>query len=314
MLLALALIAPVEARADDVERGAAAAAKIAAGPPPFVDIVCPLMQHEADAMGLPPMAFVRLIWKESRFNPQAVSPKGAQGIAQFMPGTAADRGLDDPFEPKQAIVHSASLLADLKAEFGNVGLAAAAYNAGAERVRAWLAGRSSLPAETIGYVFFVTGRDAEEWKLPETDIPDALKSPPDQVVESCRKLAPLVVRAVYETEPLTVSGAWRPWGVQVSTSFSKARALAAIRALEGALRCGACRIAIPSCFPNAISRAAAARSTWCRSALTAATTRASSAGAPRARRRLHRTEELTRARGENLRQPMPAGGGASLSP
>ena len=74
-------------------------------------------------------------------------------------------------------------------------------------------------------MFFVTGRDAEEWKLPETDIPDALKTAPDQVVEFCRKLAPLVVRAVYETEPLTVSGAWRPWGVQVSTSFSKARAL-----------------------------------------------------------------------------------------
>ena len=224
-LFALALTVPAAARGDDVERGEAAAAKVAAGPLPFVDTVCPLMQREADAMGLPPMLFVRLIWKESRFDPRAVSPKGAQGIAQFMPGTALDRGLDDPFEPKEAIVHSASLLADLKSEFGNVGLAAAAYNAGAERVHAWLAGKSNLPAETIGYVFFVTGRDAEEWKLPETDIPDALKSPPDQVVESCRRLAPLVVRAVYETEPLTVSGAWRPWGVQVSTSFSKARAL-----------------------------------------------------------------------------------------
>ena len=119
-LLALAFLAPVEAGDNDVERGIAAAAKIAAGPLPFVDTVCPLMQREADATGLPPMPFVRLIWKESRFDPQAVSPKGAQGIAQFMPGTAADRGLDDPFEPKEAIVHSASLLADLKAEFGNI--------------------------------------------------------------------------------------------------------------------------------------------------------------------------------------------------
>ena len=101
-------------------------------------------------MGLPPMPFVRLIWKESRFNPSAVSPKGAQGIAQFMPATADDRGLDDPFEPKSAIVHSASLLADLRQEFGNFGLAAAAYNAGAERVRAWLAGNSGLPCETAG--------------------------------------------------------------------------------------------------------------------------------------------------------------------
>jgi len=206
-------------------------------PKPFVDTVCPLMKQEAEVTGLPPMVFVRLIWKESRFNPQAVSPKGAQGIAQFMPGTAADRGLEDPFEPKSAIVHSASLLADLKTEFGNVGLAAAAYNAGAERVYAWLQGRSSLPAETQGYVFFVTGRSAEEWKLPETDLPQALKSGAEDVVDSCRKLAPLVVRAVYETEPLTASGAWRPWGAQISTSFSKAKALsqfARVKARYGA--------------------------------------------------------------------------------
>jgi len=149
--LAFALLLwPLPAHSDDVEDGIAAAAEIAANQPkPFVDTVCPLMQQQADARGLPAMFFVRLIWKESRFNPGAVSPKGAQGIAQFMPGTAADRGLDDPFEPKAAIVHSASLLADLRSEFGNVGLAAAAYNAGAERVRAWLDGRSSLPAETI---------------------------------------------------------------------------------------------------------------------------------------------------------------------
>ena len=56
--------------------------------------------------------------------------------------------------------------------------------------------------------------------------PDALKTAGLEVQDSCRKLAPLVVRAVYETEPLTASGAWRPWGVQVSTSFSKAKALA----------------------------------------------------------------------------------------
>ncbi|MGC2408555.1 MAG: lytic transglycosylase domain-containing protein [Methyloceanibacter sp.] len=224
-LLSALLLAAAPARSDDVADGVRAAAEVAAGPKPFVDTVCPLMQQQADAMGLPPMFFVRLIWKESRFDPEAVSPKGAKGIAQFMPGTAADRGLDDPFEPKAAIVHSASLLADLRDEFGNIGLAAAAYNSGAERVRAWLTGKSGLPAETEGYVLFVTGRSVDEWKLPETELPDSLKSPAETVVESCRKLAPLVVRAVYETEPLTASGAWRPWGIQVSTSFSKDKAL-----------------------------------------------------------------------------------------
>jgi soluble lytic murein transglycosylase-like protein len=149
-----------------VAAGIKAAGIAAAGPLPFVDTVCPLMQQQAESRGLPPMPFVRLIWRESRFNPNAVSPKGAQGIAQFMPGTAADRGLDDPFEPKSAIVHSASLLADLSKEFGNFGLAAAAYNAGEERVRGWLAGDRTLPSETRSYVIFVTGRAAEEWKLP----------------------------------------------------------------------------------------------------------------------------------------------------
>jgi hypothetical protein len=209
-----------------VEAGVKEAGFALAGPEPFVDIVCPLMQQEAEQYQLPPMPFVRLIWKESRFNPNAVSPKGAQGIAQFMPATAADRGLDDPFEPGQAIVHSASLLADLRQEFGNFGLAAAAYNAGAERVRGWLAGTSGLPFETQAYVEFVTGRAAEEWKLPETELPEALQTEGDQVQASCKSLAPLVVRAVYETEPLTASGAWRPWGVHVSTAFSKAKALA----------------------------------------------------------------------------------------
>jgi len=209
-----------------VAAGIKAAGLAAAGPLPFVDTVCPLMQQQAEARGLPPMPFVRLIWRESRFNPNAVSPKGAQGIAQFMPGTAEDRGLDDPFEPKSAIVHSASLLADLNKEFGNFGLAAAAYNAGEERVRGWLAGNRTLPWETRAYVVFVTGRAAEEWKLPETELPETLRTQGDTVQESCKRLAPLVVRAVYETEPLTASGAWRPWGAHVSSAFSKAKALA----------------------------------------------------------------------------------------
>src|SRR5205814_6611619 len=65
----------------------------------------------------------------------AVSPKGAEGIAQFMPGTAAERGLANPFDPEQAIPHAARFLAELKRRFGNLGMAAAAYNAGPARVR-----------------------------------------------------------------------------------------------------------------------------------------------------------------------------------
>ena len=209
-----------------VAAGVTAAAEAAAGPRPFVEVVCPVMQQQAEARGLPPMPFVRLIWRESRFNPNAVSYKGAQGIAQFMPATAARRGLDNPFEPISAIQHSASLLADLKAEFGNFGLAAAAYNAGEERVHGWMSGKRTLPGETRRYVRFITGRAAEDWTSPGTELPAPLKTEGALVQDSCKQLAPLVVRAVYTSEPLTASATWRPWGAQVSTAFSKSKALA----------------------------------------------------------------------------------------
>ncbi|MGD9069487.1 MAG: lytic transglycosylase domain-containing protein, partial [Methyloceanibacter sp.] len=167
--------------AASVAHGVRAAAKVIAGPQPFVEIVCPHMQQQAKLRGLPPMPFVRLIWRESHFNPKAVSPKGAQGIAQFMPATAARRGLDDPFEPISAIKHSASLLSDLNEEFGNFGLAAAAYNAGEERVHGWLAGRWTLPRETRNYVRFITGRIAEDWKEDGAKLPEALSIEGDVV-------------------------------------------------------------------------------------------------------------------------------------
>ena len=96
--------------------------------------------------------FVRVIWQESRFNALAVSPKGAQGIAQFMPRTADWRGLSNPFDVIAALKASASYLRDLRNRFGNLGLAAAAYNAGPQRVQDWLSARGGLPKETRRYV------------------------------------------------------------------------------------------------------------------------------------------------------------------
>jgi soluble lytic murein transglycosylase-like protein len=58
-------------------------------------------------------------------------------VAQFMPATANWRGLSNPFDPLEAKAESAKLLRDLRREFGNLGLAAAAYNAGSGRVRDW---------------------------------------------------------------------------------------------------------------------------------------------------------------------------------
>ena len=114
--------------------------------------LCRLIGTAAKTQNLPVAFLTRLLWQESSFRPQVVSPAGAQGVAQFMPGTAADRGLADPFDPEQAIPASAAFLADLARQFGNIGLAAATYNGGPTRVTTWLAGKGSQPSETEGYV------------------------------------------------------------------------------------------------------------------------------------------------------------------
>src|SRR5258706_11701356 len=105
----------------------------------------------------------RLLWQESRFQAFEVSRVGAQGVAQFMPATAAEVGLDDPFDPFKALPASAKFLRKLHNEFGNLGLAAAAYNAGSGRIQKWLSGRSALPRETRDYVRIITGNNAENW-------------------------------------------------------------------------------------------------------------------------------------------------------
>lgn len=76
--------------------------------------LCRLIEHSASAHRLELSFFTRLIWRESSFRIGAQSHAGAQGVAQFMPRTAAERGLADPFDPEQAIPKAAELLADLR--------------------------------------------------------------------------------------------------------------------------------------------------------------------------------------------------------
>jgi Transglycosylase SLT domain/D-alanyl-D-alanine carboxypeptidase len=95
------------------------------------------------------------IYAESNFNPFARSPAGAEGIAQFMPGTAAALGLRDPFDADQAIDAQAHLLRDLLRRFGSVPLALAAYNAGSGAVERY-GGIPPYP-ETRAYVMRILG-------------------------------------------------------------------------------------------------------------------------------------------------------------
>jgi soluble lytic murein transglycosylase-like protein len=86
----------------------------------------------------------------------------------------------DPFDPIEALRHSAVYLRELRDRFGNLGLAAAAYNAGPGRVSAWLTSHRSLPGETRNYVAMVTGWTADEWasgsppQTADTTIPTIL--------------------------------------------------------------------------------------------------------------------------------------------
>lgn len=185
--------------------------------------VCRLIESSARSQGLPVAFLTRLIWQESSFRPHSISSAGAQGIAQFMPRTAGERGLANPFDPEEAIPKAAELLDDLKQRFGNLGLAAAAYNAGPARVSSWLAGHGDLPAETRGYVLSITRRPAEDWAgvaAAATITDSAMAS-----TLSCLQTAAIIRRV--EPDRYAGSALTAPWGVQLAGSFSKAAALTA---------------------------------------------------------------------------------------
>jgi hypothetical protein len=192
---------------------------------------CDLIEDAAVASGLPVDYFTRLIWRESSFRTWVISPVGAQGIAQFMPGTAAERGLLDPFDPLQAIPASAQLLVSLAERFGNLGLAAAAYNAGPRRVEEWLAGTGGMPRETRNYVAAVTGQTVEQWR----DATDEMEREKPETPPTCGDVlaaldAPPLSNAALQAPDAAVE--WQPWGVQVAGNFSQAQALASYRGLQ----------------------------------------------------------------------------------
>jgi hypothetical protein len=186
--------------------------------------LCRLIDQAAGAREIPAEFLTRLIWQESSFRTGVTSPAGAQGIAQFMPGTAKERGLEDPFDPEQAIPKAAELIHDLVSRFGNLGLAAAAYNGGPARVALWLSGQGGLPAETRNYVYAITGRPVEDWaahlKDEAVQQPAAHDGSPSQ---HCLQIVATLRRPGRRDAP--EEAPFAPWGVQLAGNFSKSVAL-----------------------------------------------------------------------------------------
>ena len=212
--------------------------RVFASPPPHerpklaARNVCEIISREARRRDLPENFLARLIWQESSFNPSALSPMGAQGIAQFMPDTARERGLNDPFAPQEALLASAELLSELHEIFGNLGLAAAAYNAGQARVKRWLSGGGELPDETRDYVHSITGRPASDW----IDINAQYSIPPigeaQHFLADCVRLASRGLELPKPILHAKSAPTGQPWGVQVAGSHSESVALASFQRLR----------------------------------------------------------------------------------
>jgi cell division septation protein DedD len=193
--------------------------------------MCLMIESAARANDLPLEFFARVIWQESRFQSDAVGPvtrsgERAQGIAQFMPGTASERRLLDPFDPVQALPKSAEFLHELREQFGNLGLAAAAYNAGPRRVQEWLAGSGYMPQETRNYVVAITGTSVDEWATASKNSKPPVRAPNT----TCRELMALLRRApnpfVTQLEQRVNLAAAKVWGVQLAAGFDRNKALA----------------------------------------------------------------------------------------
>lgn len=194
--------------------------------------ICLMLESAAQAHDLPVEFFARLIWQESSFRADAIGPETrsgarAQGIAQFMPYTASERSLLDPFDPIKALPKAAELLRELRDRFGNLGLAAAAYNAGPRRLSDWLAGTGPMPAETRNYVLAITGLSIDDWANgAKHDGSRAKDLDCAQMIASVKRAPDTPASSYLASLEERVSRASRqPWSVQLAAGFSRTRVL-----------------------------------------------------------------------------------------
>ncbi len=199
----------------------------------YVADVCTTIERAATENRLDPNFLARLLWKESLFEPEAISPVGALGIAQFMPGTARLRKLDDPMNPAKAIHASADYLRDLIDGFGSMGLAAIAYNGGEARAARFSNGGHVLPYETQDYVEAITGHNAWAWRdnPPDAASLDLRLDKDKPFRDACVTLA--AKRTLKEFG--TPSRVW-PWGVIVASHPKQSGAQAQVSRLNRQLR------------------------------------------------------------------------------
>lgn len=199
----------------------------------YASDVCKVIERSAADHRLDPNFLARLLWKESRFEPGAISPAGALGIAQFMPGTADLYDLDDPFNPALAIQKAGWYLRHLTDRFGNIGLAAIAYNGGENRASRFIAKQTTLPYETLDYVEAITGHDALHWRdNPPADTELKLALNPDLEFRSaCEKLTGDRDLREFIIQPRVF-----PWGVIVASHPSQSGAARQAAQLNRSLR------------------------------------------------------------------------------
>jgi hypothetical protein len=197
--------------------------------------------------GLDTGFFTRLIWQESRFDPNALSPAGAQGIAQFMPQTAKLRGLTASYNPALALDHSAHYLAVLTERFGNVGLAAVAYNGGEKRATNFIARTNGLAQETTNYVEIITGQSAEHWRDSPPEKLDLTLQKEKPFMSACLELAQN--RQLSKMKSLRPQPKLPTWGVQMASGSTQAKAQAMYKR-----NARACQNVVKTHAPNYIKK------------------------------------------------------------
>jgi hypothetical protein len=190
--------------------------------------VCSAIARDAQMFDLPPAYFARLIWQESRFNPNVVSRAGAEGIAQFMPATGRNQGLVNAYNPAEALWRSARYLSTLRQKFGNLGLAAAAYNGGENRVARFIGGIGYLAAETLDYVEIITATPVTDWLVGEVTASDYALAKDKPFHSACVALAE--TRTLEEFTP--PDAVVQPWGIQLAQFFSRNTARRAFERIQ----------------------------------------------------------------------------------